>query len=138
MKTRKISCALLVTVLLCFFMCSCGEESIQEESIQEEENEQKTEYDLKEEFRNEVYAYGVAYCKLSYQDVKTVEVNLVSINVDQNIYTGKGKVVIYDDYGDKYVGKITAVYRLEEKDDGQHYFHYFIKDSVDIETPRKE
>ena len=89
------------------------------------------EFDPKEVFKSKVQAAVAVQCKFSYEDVRNAMTSLTSISVEGDTYTGKGKVTIYDSYGDTYVGKITAVYKYNGGES-------FTKISLDIETPRKQ
>lgn len=110
--------ALLLTLVLCLSLCACGEK--------------EPEFDPEEAFESKVSSAVAAYCVLSYQDVKTAITTLSDIDVDGDIYTGKGKVTVRDNYGDTYVGKVTAVYKYNEETQS------FSKVSLDIETPKKQ
>lgn len=110
--------ALLLTLAMCLSFAACGNS--------------KKEDSPKEQFKTTVNNAVVAKCMFSYADVKHVSLDLNSINVDGNTYTGTGKVTITDDYGDKYVGKVKAVYKYNEES------KTFAQVSLNIETPKKQ
>lgn len=110
--------ALSLVLIMVLSLCACGQK--------------EPEFDPREEFKSKVNAAVAAKCFLSYADVKTAITTLSDIDVDGNTYTGKGKVTIRDNYGDTYVGKVTAVYKYNEES------KTFTKVSLDIETPKKQ
>lgn len=110
--------ALSLVLIMVLSLCACGQK--------------EPEFDPREEFKSKVDAAVAAKCILSYADVKTAITTLSDIDVDGNTYTGKGKVTIRDNYGDTYVGKVTAVYEYNEES------KTFTKVSLDIETPKKQ
>ena len=111
--------ALLLVLVMGLTVCACGAEK-------------EPEFDPEEEFKSEVDAAVAVKCAFTYADVKLAQTTLSDIEVDGDKYTGKGKVTIRDNYGDTYVGKVTAVYRYNEETKS------FSKVSLDIETPRKQ
>ncbi len=112
--------ALALALIMVLSLCACGQ------------TESGSESDPREKFESTVNAAVAAKCILSYADVKTAITTLSDIDVDGNTYTGKGKVTIRDNYGDTYVGKVTAVYKYNEET------KTFTKVSLDIETPKKQ
>lgn len=119
MRMRRFV-GLLLALVLCLGLTACG-------------GSKEPEFDPKEKFRSEVDSAVHLQCIFAYADVKTAFTDLSDIEVsDDNTYVGKGKVTIKDDYGDTYVGKVTAVYTYDESTQS------FSKVSLDIETPRKQ
>lgn len=110
--------ALSLVLIMALSLCACSQND--------------SELDPREEFKSKVNAAVAAKCVMSYADVKTAITTLSDIDVDGNTYTGKGKVTIRDNYGDTYVGKVTAVYKYNEES------KTFTKVSLDIETPKKQ
>lgn len=110
--------ALSLVLIMVLSLCACGQK--------------EPEFDPEEEFRSKVNSAVAAECYFSYADVKSAITTLSDIDVDDDTYTGKGKVTIRDDYGDTYVGKVTAVYKYNEES------KTFTKVSLDIETPKKQ
>lgn len=112
--------SLFLVLVMCLSLCACGEK--------------EPEFDPEAEFESEVNADVAVKCMFSYADVKSASTNLADISVSSDgvTYTGKGKVTIRDNYGDTYVGKVTAVYSYDA--DTQS----FSKQSLDIETPKKQ
>lgn len=110
--------ALSLVLIMALSLCACSQKD--------------SKFDPREEFESKVNAAVAAKCVMSYADVKTAITTLSDIDVDGNTYTGKGKVTIRDNYGDTYVGKVTAVYKYNEES------KTFTKVSLDIETPKKQ
>ena len=110
--------AIMLVIILGLSLCACGSK--------------EPEFNPSDEFESKVNATVAVEYMYSYADVKMAMTNLSDIEVNGDTYTGKGKVTITDNYGDKYVGKVTAVYKYNEET--QH----FTKVSLDIETPRKQ
>jgi uncharacterized lipoprotein YehR (DUF1307 family) len=110
--------SLILVVSMIFALSACGGS--------------EPEFDPEDAFRDEVNGAVIAYCALSYQNVKTANTYLSDITIDGNKYIGKGKVTIRDAYGDTYVGKITAEYRYNEDTKS------FSKVKLDIEQPKKQ
>lgn len=119
----KKSFSLFLALVMCLSLCACGDGNGTKET---------NEFDPKKEFRREVNIEVQATCYLSYADVKFTTTTLTDIDVDDDTYTGKGKVTVEDNYGDTYVGKVTAVYKYNAEKES------FTKVSLDIETPRKQ
>ena len=127
----KKAIPLLLALLIVLSLAACGDwpkdaSGVASKNTPKPENA----FDAEEEFENSMYLDVLIYCKLSYADVKSVNLELTTIEVSGNTYTGKGKVTVGDDYGDKYVGKVTGVYELNGET--------FTKTSLDIETPKKQ
>lgn len=77
--------------------------------------ESEPEFDPKEEFKAVIKDAVMRHCHNRYSEVKMVNTTVTKVDVDGDTYTGKGKVVITDDYGDKYEGNVIAVYEFDEE-----------------------
>ncbi|MBQ1344006.1 MAG: hypothetical protein IIY40_07565 [Firmicutes bacterium] len=108
--------ALLLALVMVLGLCACGGSS--------------SKFNPQEELKTKIYFDARIACTLNYADVKGVSTSITDIDVNGDIYTAKGKVTVVDNYGDKYVGKITGVYRLNGET--------FSQVSLDIETPKKQ
>lgn len=111
---------IVLSLAMLLSLCACGSK--------------EPEFDPEAEFESKVNVAVFAECKCDYADVKTAMTTLsdISVSSDGTTYTGKGKVTIEDNYGDTYVGKVTAVYSYDA--DTQSFF----KKSLDIDTPTKQ
>lgn len=110
--------SLSLALLLVLSLRACGQEKPEPEE------------DPKERFEELVKIEVNLYCYSSYANVHSVITDIFSIDVTGDTYTARGKVRIVDDYGDTYVGKLTAVSTRGPT--------VFGEISLDIETPRKE
>lgn len=110
--------SLSLALLLVLSLCACGQKA------------PELEYTLEEEFEFKVDVAVAGYCRANYADVKSTILSLGTIDIIDDTYIGKGKVRVIDDYGDAYVGKVTAVFKY----DGES----FTEVSLDIERPAKE
>lgn len=89
-------------------------------------------FDPEEELKSQIQADVAVEVYFNYEDVKNAIVSISDIQIDGDRYTAKGKVNILNNYGDKYVGKVTCVYEFNEDTES------FREISLDIETPTKE
>lgn len=118
--------AILFVLLLVFTFAACGSGS----------SKDRYEYMLKEKLEQDVWMY----CIFHYQDVKTTNIENMTISKSSSVsagndittYTAKGKVSVIDAYGDKYLGKFTAVYEVWNNDNNLR------KVRLDIETPKRQ
>ena len=131
--------SLILVLVTCLSLCACSQKDPEVELVTKTEVENKKskpepEFDPESEFESKVNAAVAVECLFTYADVKTAITTLTDISVssDGTTYTGKGKVTIMDNYGDTYVGKVTAVYQFNAVS------NTFTKSSLDIETPRKQ
>lgn len=126
----KRAITILLALLMVLSFAACGdwpkEGAVKSTKTPTQENTFDAKEALKDKMRADVSAHFIIY----YENVKNVLLNLTTIDVDGNTYTGKGKVEVLDDYGDTYEGKVTGVYKLEGET--------FTKIDLDIETPRKK
>ena len=117
---KKAIALIISLMMLCCLFTACGE------------GKETEAFDPEEELKDRINADVAAECVLGYKDVKLAMTTITDIQVDEEIYTAKGKVTITDDYGDKYVGKVTGEYRYNEGT------QKFTKVDLEIETPRKQ
>ncbi len=113
----KKTIAILLALLVALSLAACGGSASKK-------------FDPEEELRSKISADVAVYCKFNYADVKLALTTISDISNNGDTYTAKGKVNITDNYGDKYSGKVTGVYKLEGE--------AFTKVSLDIEQPRKQ
>ncbi|MBR4656983.1 MAG: hypothetical protein IKO68_10570 [Oscillospiraceae bacterium] len=127
----KRAITILLALLMVLSLAACGDWPKDASGVASK-NTPTTEntFDAKDAFKSKMQADVVVYSMFNYADVKLTTLDLTTIDADGDTYTGKGKVTVLDDYGDKYVGKVTGVYKL----DGET----FTKISLDIETPKKQ
>ena len=70
------------------------------------------------------------YMLVRYENVKGVYAQITRTSVDGDTYYVQGKVTVNDSYNDHYEAKFDGVYILEDEE--------FVKQSLDIETPRRK
>lgn len=75
----------------------------------------ESEFDRTDELRAEIVSAVMRYCHSYYTGVNMVNTTIRNVDVDGYTYTAKGKVVITNNFGDKYEGDITAVYKFNEE-----------------------
>lgn len=100
-KFVSITLVLVMMLAMCMSLCACGES--------------EPEFDPREEFKAVIKDAVMRHCHNRYSEVKMVNTTVTKLDIDGDTYTGKGKVVITDDYGDKYEGNVIAVYEFDEE-----------------------
>ena len=115
--------AIILAVIMCISMVACAAVSKEPES---------NEPSLSDKIHTAVMARANMYCKVMYEDVRNVTIDIgSSAEAEDGTYTVKGYARIIDNYGDTYKGKFEAV--VEVDDSGSVSCSKF-----NLDTPTKE
>lgn len=112
-KKMKKLISLFLALTMLQALCACGKKFDADTALEVQVNEDVSIYML-----------------VRYENVKGVYAQITRTSVDGDTYYVQGKVTVNDSYNDHYEAKFDGVYILEDEE--------FVKQSLDIETPRRK